>query len=113
MVIISAVTLPSIFPSISMLPPLVISPTMFTDLEVASDYELRVYYTYDLKDGNGTQTIFASKEFNSDITGIGKYALRNFTTTSQFEEYNWKDNYKNSFFEVTVDTNVKSGFLIM
>ena len=54
-----------------------------------------------------------SKEFNSDITGIGKYALRNFTTTSQFEEYNWKDNYKNSFFEVTVDTNVKSGFLIM
>ena len=57
--------------------------------------------------------IKTSKEFKSDITGIGKYALRNFTTTSQFEEYNWKDNYKNSFFEVTVDTNVKSGFLIM
>ena len=44
--------------------------TMFTDLEVASDYELRVYYTYDLKDGNGPQTIFASKEFNSGLSDV-------------------------------------------
>ena len=44
--------------------------TMFTDLEVASDYELRVYYTYDLKDGNGPQTIFASEEFNSGVSDV-------------------------------------------
>ena len=44
--------------------------TMFTDLEVASDYELRVYYTYDLKDGNGLQTIFASEEFNSGLSDV-------------------------------------------
>lgn len=44
--------------------------TMFTDLEVASDYELRVYYTYDLKDGNGPQTIFASKDFNSGLSDV-------------------------------------------
>ena len=43
---------------------------MFTDLEVASDYELRVYYTYDLKDGNGPQTIFASEEFNSGLSDV-------------------------------------------
>lgn len=44
--------------------------TMFTDLEVASDYELKVYYTYDLKDGNGPQTIFASEEFNSGLSDV-------------------------------------------
>ena len=54
-----------------------------------------------------------SKEFNSDIIGIGKSAMKNFSTSSQFDDFNWKENYKNSFFEVKVDTNVKSGFLIM
>ena len=58
--------------------------TMFTDLEVASDYELRVYYTYDLKDGNGPQTIFASEEFNSGLSDV-------------------------SIRDVVVDTNLKVG----
>lgn len=53
-----------------------------------------------------------AKDFKSDINGIGKYALPNFFTTQDFDSYNWCDNYQNSFFEVHVDTSVKSGMLI-
>lgn len=53
-----------------------------------------------------------SKELDSDITGFGKYALRCFDTTAELANYNWLDNYKNSFFNVTVDTKVQSAFLL-
>lgn len=53
-----------------------------------------------------------SKEFKSDINGFGKYALNNFFTTQDFDNYNWLDSYKNAFFEVKVDTSIKSGMLI-
>lgn len=53
-----------------------------------------------------------SKEFKSDINGFGKYSLKNFFTTQEFYNYNWLKNYQNSFFEVKVDTSVKSGMLI-
>lgn len=53
-----------------------------------------------------------SKEFKSDINGFGKYALNNFFTTQNFDNYNWLRNYQNAFFEVEVDTSVKSGMLI-
>lgn len=54
-----------------------------------------------------------SKELNSDINGFGKYALKNFSTNLDYKTYNWTENYKNSFFNVNIDTNVKSGFLLM
>lgn len=53
-----------------------------------------------------------SKEFKSDINGFGKYILSNFFTTQEFVDYNWLENYQNSFFEVDIDTSVKSGMLI-
>lgn len=53
-----------------------------------------------------------SKEFKSDINGFGKYVLGNFFTTRDFDNYDWLRNYQNSFFEVEVDTSVKSGMLI-
>lgn len=53
-----------------------------------------------------------SKEFKSDINGFGKYALNNFFTTQDIDNYNWLGNYQNAFFEVNVDTSVKSGMLI-
>ncbi len=53
-----------------------------------------------------------AKDFKSDINGFGKYALTNFFTTEQLDNYDWNANYKNSFFDVTVDTSVKSGMLI-
>ncbi len=54
-----------------------------------------------------------SKDLNSDINGFGEYALNNFFTLEESSAYNWQENYKNSFFDVTVNTNVKSGFLLM
>jgi spore germination protein KC len=53
-----------------------------------------------------------SKDFKSDINGFGKYALKNFFTTEDFDNYNWLENYKNAFFEVKVDTSIQSGMLI-
>ena len=53
-----------------------------------------------------------SKEFKADINGFGKYALGNFFTTKDFDEYNWCDNYQNAFFEVEVDTSIKSSMLL-
>ena len=54
-----------------------------------------------------------SKDLNSDINGFGEYSLNNFFTLGESNAYNWQENYKNSFFDVTVNTNVKSGFLLM
>lgn len=53
-----------------------------------------------------------SKEFKSDINGLGKYALKNFLRTQEFDNYDWHGNYRNAFFEVNTDSIVKSGMLI-
>ena len=54
-----------------------------------------------------------SKEYQSDIACFGKYAAPKFLTLDDFYKFNWLDNYKNSFFNVKVDTKMKSGFLLM
>lgn len=53
-----------------------------------------------------------SKDFESDICCIGKYALSKFNTWHDYESYNWKEKYKDAFFEVNVNSNIKSGHLI-
>lgn len=53
-----------------------------------------------------------SKEFNSDINGFGKYALSNFWTTQEFDNFNWLDNYENCYFDVDVNTTVESSILL-
>ncbi len=53
-----------------------------------------------------------STQYNSDINDFGRYALSKFLTIDQFNEYDWKSNYKNSTFKVSIDTQVQSGFLI-
>ncbi len=53
-----------------------------------------------------------SKEFHSDINGLGNHALKNFFTTKDFDTYNWLDNYKDAFFDVEVNTSVKSSMLL-
>ncbi len=54
-----------------------------------------------------------SKDFNSDIDGFGKYAVRHFATWDSWENYDWLNNFNNSFFNIEVKTNVKSGYIIM
>lgn len=53
-----------------------------------------------------------SKEFHSDISGFGRPASTNFLSTPESNKYGWLDNYKNAFFDVHVDTSVKSGMMI-
>ncbi len=53
-----------------------------------------------------------SKELKSDINGLGKYALKNFFNTQEFDSYNWHKNYQNAFFKVDINSIVKSGMLI-
>ena len=53
-----------------------------------------------------------SKKYNSDISGMGNYAVKKFITNEQWNNYNWLDNYQNAFFNVSFETNVKSGLLL-
>lgn len=53
-----------------------------------------------------------SIKLKSDVNGFGKYALQLFLTEPDFEKYNWLACYKDSIFDVTVDTRVKSAFLL-
>lgn len=54
----------------------------------------------------------SSKDFKADINGFGRYALQNFFTSKEYEDYHWSEIYKDAFFDVEVDTSVKSGMLI-
>ena len=53
-----------------------------------------------------------SQEFCSDIVGFGNYALINFSTSKELDNYHWLDNYRHSFFDVKIDTSIESGMLI-
>lgn len=53
-----------------------------------------------------------SKDLRSDINGFGRSSKANFLTTSSFEEYNWNQKYEDAFFDVNIDTSVKSSFLL-
>ena len=54
-----------------------------------------------------------SINFGSDIVGFGKCAVKNFSTMEDWNNYNWLENYKHSFFDVTVNTHVASSYLII
>ena len=53
-----------------------------------------------------------AKQYESDISCIGKRSLNNFSSWSELENYDWKNRFKDSFFYVDVNVNVKSGELI-
>lgn len=52
-----------------------------------------------------------SREYNSDICGFGKYALKHYLTLNDWYSSNWLGNYKNSKFDVHVHLKLKSGNL--
>lgn len=54
-----------------------------------------------------------SKELHSDIDNFGLYALKYFYNTSDWNEYNWLNRYKDSFFEVNVNFNLRSSYLLV
>lgn len=54
-----------------------------------------------------------SKEFNSDIVGFGRYAVKYFTTWDDWISYNWNHNYRNSFFSVDINSSLRSAYLLV
>lgn len=52
-----------------------------------------------------------SKSYKADIVGFGKNALTNYLTWDEWIASNWLDNYENSFFDVTVNVDITSGYL--
>lgn len=54
-----------------------------------------------------------SIEYKSDIAGFGRYAVRNFSNLEDWKEYDWLNNYQNSFFDVNIDTNISSSYLVI
>ena len=54
-----------------------------------------------------------SKNYNADVSGLGKHAVKYFLTWDKWMEYNWLDKYKNAVFDVNVDTKVRSSYLLL
>ena len=53
-----------------------------------------------------------SKEYKSDIASFGKHAVKYFNTWDEWIDYDWLNNYSNSFFDTNVDVEVISSYLI-
>lgn len=54
----------------------------------------------------------SSKVFQSDIAGIGRFAIKNFKTTNEWKDYNWLENYQNSTFKVDLKLSIRTGILL-
>lgn len=54
-----------------------------------------------------------SKNFNSDITHFGEIASRKFMTNDDWNKINWLNNYKNCIFNINVNTNIESSFIVL
>ena len=77
------------------------------DLELIENYAINY-----VKENIEKYLYKSSKDFKSDIAMLGKYAVSNFFTLDKWTKYNWLDNYENSFFNVDVDIDVISSYLI-
>lgn len=54
-----------------------------------------------------------SQTYNKDICGFGSYAKRNFLTNQSFNEYKWREKYKDAEFNVNIDFSVRRTGLIL
>lgn len=55
----------------------------------------------------------SAKDLEVDILDIGKYSRKDFLSSSDFNNYDWSNKFKNSFFNVDVSVKVRSGFLLI
>ena len=53
-----------------------------------------------------------SKELKSDINSFGTHSLKLFLTSDEYNDYDWNSHYQDSFFDISVDVNVKSASLL-
>ena len=54
-----------------------------------------------------------SKELKADIAGLGKTAIHQFVTWNNWIDYKWLEKYKNAFFDINVNSELKSGQLLI
>ena len=54
-----------------------------------------------------------SKELQADIDSFGLYGLKYFNTKAEWDEYNWLHHYRDAFFDVDVDVNLRSSYLLL
>lgn len=52
-----------------------------------------------------------AKEYKTDIASFAKYAIKNYSTWTDWYNSNWPANYENSFFKVNVNSSIQSGQL--
>ncbi len=53
-----------------------------------------------------------AREFKSDITGLGKYAVYKFPTINDWKNYNWSEKFESATFDVNVQVNIESSYFI-
>lgn len=54
-----------------------------------------------------------SKELHADIDSFGLYGLKYFTTKAEWDDYNWLHHYKDAYFNLDVDVNLRSSYLLV
>lgn len=54
-----------------------------------------------------------AKKYGSDIGGLGKYVVSKFLTWDDWNNFDWQTAYKNSSFNVNVDTTITSSYLLL
>ncbi len=54
-----------------------------------------------------------TKAVGTDVVGFGSYAKRNFKSIKEFQEYGWKERYKNAEMEIKVQFSVRRTGLIV
>lgn len=74
--------------------------------------ELEKYVTSYMEDQINQYLYKVSKDYNSDIDGFGKYAVQNFLTWEDWINYNWLENFNTAFFNVEVETAIKSSYIL-
>ena len=52
-----------------------------------------------------------SKDYNSDISGFGGRLSSQYLTSEDFEKIHWREVFRDSFFEVSVKTQISSSHL--
>ena len=81
-----------------------LTPQLVNELESsARQYLTDQIYNYYYK---------TSKDFNSDISGVGQYALKNFKTIQEWNDYNWLSNYSSCTFKVNLNLSLESGYIL-
>ena len=66
-------------------------------------------YNNSLEKISNDDIIITNMEHNS----FGLYALKYFKTTDEWEAYNWLHHYQDAFFDVSLNVNLRSSYLLV